>query len=77
MIDRPENAVPALMRALPGVHKDYKAQSISKAMFSGEGLFTYKISGSGLLWVSTLGAIIRKDVCRIHLPISHACHGLD
>ena len=42
--------------------KDYKAQSISKAMFSGEGLFTYKITGTGLLWITSLGAIIRKDV---------------
>ncbi|KAL1310634.1 hypothetical protein AAFC00_000905 [Neodothiora populina] len=45
-----------------GVIKDYKAQSISKAMFSGEGLFVYKVSGTGLLWISSLGAIIRKDL---------------
>lgn len=45
-----------------GVVKDYKAQSISKAIFSGEGFFTYTISGIGLLWICSLGAIIRKDV---------------
>ena len=45
-----------------GIIKDYKAQSIGKAMFSGEGWFVYKISGSGILWISSLGAIIRKDV---------------
>lgn len=45
-----------------GVIKDYKAQSLSKAMFSGEGMFVYKISGIGLLWISSLGAILRKDV---------------
>ena len=31
-------------------------------MFSGEGLFVYKISGQGILWVTSFGAIIRKDV---------------
>ncbi|GAB7349955.1 hypothetical protein MBLNU459_g0649t2 [Dothideomycetes sp. NU459] len=51
----------AFLACTSGVIKDYKAQSISKALFSGEGLFTYKISGSGLLWISSLGAIIRKD----------------
>lgn len=45
-----------------GVTKDYKAQSLSKAMFSGEGLFVYKIGGVGLLWLQSMGAIIRKDV---------------
>jgi uncharacterized protein (AIM24 family) len=45
-----------------GVVKDYKAQGIGKAIFSGEGLFVYKVSGVGILWISSLGAIIRKDV---------------
>lgn len=45
-----------------GIVKEYKSQSLSKAMFSGEGLFVYKISGSGILWVTSLGAILRKDV---------------
>lgn len=48
--------------SMTGVVKDYKAQGLSKAMFSGEGFFVYKISGVGILWVSSLGAIIRKDV---------------
>jgi uncharacterized protein (AIM24 family) len=47
-----------------GIVKDYKAQSISKAMFSGEGWFVYKMTGVGLLWISSFGAIIRKDVSR-------------
>lgn len=51
--------------------KDYKAQSISKAMFSGEGLFTYKISGTGLVWISSLGAIIRKDVSDFTVARQH------
>jgi uncharacterized protein (AIM24 family) len=31
-------------------------------MFSGEGFFVYKVSGIGIMWISSLGAIIRKDV---------------
>ncbi|KAI9728254.1 MAG: hypothetical protein M1834_007747 [Cirrosporium novae-zelandiae] len=45
-----------------GIVKDYKAQSLSKAMFSGEGLFVYKMSGNGVVWFSSFGAIIRKDL---------------
>ncbi|CAD0045118.1 unnamed protein product [Aureobasidium pullulans] len=41
---------------------DYKAQGLTKAMFSGEGFFVYKVSGIGIMWISSLGAIIRKDV---------------
>jgi uncharacterized protein (AIM24 family) len=44
------------------VVKDYKAQSVSKIMFSGEGWFTYRVSGQGIFWMSSFGAIIRKDV---------------
>jgi uncharacterized protein (AIM24 family) len=46
------------------VNKDYKMQTLSKAMFSGEGLFTYHISGHGVMWVASFGAIIRKEVSR-------------
>lgn len=61
----------AFVACTQGVVKEYKSQSISKAMFSGEGLFVYKMSGSGILWFSTFGAIIKKDVslispCQIH-----------
>lgn len=52
----------AFMACTQGVVKDYKSQSFSKAMFSGEGLFIYKISGVGICWVMSMGAIIRKDV---------------
>lgn len=44
------------------VVKEYKRQGLGKAMFSGEGLWVYKISGQGLLWLTSFGAIIRKDV---------------
>ncbi len=45
-----------------GVIKEYKRQGLGKAMFSGEGLWVYKIRGIGLLWISSFGAIIKKDV---------------
>lgn len=50
-----------------GVVKDYKRQGLGKAMFSGEGLWVHKISGKGLLWLSSFGAIIRKDVSALHV----------
>lgn len=52
----------AFLACTMGVVKEYKRQGIGKAMFSGEGLFVYKISGRGLLWITSFGAIIRKDV---------------
>lgn len=52
----------AYLASTQGVIKDYKRQGIGKAMFSGEGLWVYKISGTGLLWLTSFGAIIRKDV---------------
>ncbi len=56
-----------------GVIKEYKRQGIGKAMFSGEGLWVYKISGVGLLWLTSFGAIIRKDVSPTALPFSSYC----
>jgi uncharacterized protein (AIM24 family) len=52
----------AYLASTQGVIKDYKRQGLSKAMFSGEGLWVAKISGTGILWISSFGAIIRKDV---------------
>lgn len=52
----------AFLACTQGVVKDYKAQGIGKAIFSGEGLFVYKMSGNGIIWITSLGAIIRKDV---------------
>ncbi|RDL39066.1 Altered inheritance of mitochondria protein 24, mitochondrial [Venustampulla echinocandica] len=52
----------AFLACTQGVIQDYKRQGIGKAMFSGEGLFVYKMSGTGLLWISSFGAIIRKDL---------------
>ena len=55
----------AFLASTQGVIKDYKRQGIGKAMFSGEGLWVNKISGKGLLWVTSFGAIIRKDVSTV------------
>lgn len=52
----------AFLACTQGVIKEYKNQGISKAMFSGEGWFVYKMSGTGILWMSTFGAVLRKDV---------------
>lgn len=52
----------AFLACTERVVKDMKTQKLSQAMFSGEGLFTYKISGSGICWIDSLGAVIRKDV---------------
>lgn len=53
------------------VSKEYKRQGLSKAIFSGEGLFVYKISGAGLLWLSSFGAIVRKDVSQVACSSVH------
>jgi uncharacterized protein (AIM24 family) len=52
----------AFLACTQGIVTEYKSQGVTKAMFSGEGLFVYKISGQGILWCTSFGAIIRKDV---------------
>lgn len=52
----------AFLSCTQGVQKDYKTQGLGKAMFSGEGLFVYKIFGQGVLFVTSLGAIIQKNM---------------
>ena len=61
----------AFMAATQGVVKELKNQGFSKAMFSGEGLFVYKISGMGILWIASFGAILRKDV---NSTLSSSCN---
>lgn len=59
----------SFLASTDAVDHKYQAQSISKGVFSGEGLFIYKITGDGLLWIQSFGAIIKKDVssfARIH-----------
>lgn len=52
----------AFLACTQGIVTEYKSQGLGKAIFSGEGLFVYKISGQGILWVTSFGAIIRKDL---------------
>ncbi|KAG6057749.1 hypothetical protein E4U17_000964 [Claviceps sp. LM77 group G4] len=52
----------AFLAATQGVIKDHKRQGLGKAIFSGEGLFVYRISGTGIMWITSFGAIIRKDL---------------
>ncbi|KAF3932223.1 hypothetical protein ABW20_dc0110304 [Dactylellina cionopaga] len=52
----------AFLANTQGVVKDYKSQGLGSAMFSGEGLFVYKITGQGVLFVTSLGAIIQKNL---------------
>jgi uncharacterized protein (AIM24 family) len=62
----------AFLACTQGVITEYKSQGIGKAMFSGEGLFVYKISGMGVLWISSFGAIIKKDVSSPLVPRKHS-----
>jgi Mitochondrial biogenesis AIM24 len=62
----------AFIAATQGVVKEYKSQGIGKAMFSGEGLFVYKISGQGILWMGSFGAVIRKDVGSTFWAANHS-----
>src|SRR5690554_5881210 len=39
----------ALLASTQGVVKDFKRQGLGKAMFSGEGLYVFKISGTGIM----------------------------
>ena len=57
----------AYLAATQGIVREYKSQGFGKAMFSGEGLFVYRVSGTGIIFIQSLGAIIRKDV-RLSFP---------
>jgi hypothetical protein len=52
----------AFLASTQGITRDMKRQGIGKAIFSGEGLFVFKIGGVGTLWITSFGAIVRKDV---------------
>lgn len=53
----------AFLASTQGIERSIKNQGLSKAVFSGEGLFVYKVTGVGICWLSTFGAMIKKDVC--------------
>lgn len=52
----------AFLASTSGVITKHRAQGISKAFLSGEGLFVYNVTGEGLLWLQSFGAIIKKEV---------------
>ncbi|EFW14056.1 hypothetical protein D8B26_004045 [Coccidioides posadasii str. Silveira] len=52
----------AFLACTQGIVKDYKRQGLGKAFFSGEGLFIYTVSGTGILFIQSFGAIIKKDL---------------
>ena len=52
----------AFIASTTGVNNNTKRQGIGKAVYSGEGLFTYLISGSGIAWIASFGAIVQKEV---------------
>lgn len=52
----------AFLAATQGIVKEHKSQSFKQAMFSGEGLYVYRIGGMGICWVQSFGAIIKKDL---------------
>lgn len=45
-----------------GIVKETKSQGLGKALFSGEGLFVQKFSGRGTIFVTSLGAIIQRQL---------------
>ncbi|CAF1400649.1 unnamed protein product [Rotaria sp. Silwood1] len=45
-----------------GVVKETKSQGFGKALLSGEGLFVHRVSGVGIMFVTSLGAIVRRDL---------------
>lgn len=42
-------------------HEDV-SQGLTKGAFSGVGFIVYKITGTGLLWTQSFGAILKKEV---------------
>ncbi|KAL0571359.1 hypothetical protein V5O48_010597 [Marasmius crinis-equi] len=52
----------AFLACTQDVVRESKSQGFMKAIFGGEDLFIYQISGSGMLWVSSFGAIERIDL---------------
>lgn len=52
----------AYLAATSGIEKKPQSQGLTKTVFSGEGWWIYKMTGTGLLWIQSFGAIIKKDV---------------
>lgn len=52
----------AFVASDPSIKVESKWQGLTKAFFSGEGLFLIKASGSGDLWFNSYGGILALDV---------------
>ncbi|KAL4960755.1 AIM24 family protein [Aspergillus stella-maris] len=52
----------AFLAATSAVKHDHKTQGLAKTFFSGEGLWVYRFYGTGLLWIQSFGAIIKKEL---------------
>lgn len=52
----------SFLASTSGIKMMLHRQRLSQAVFSGEGLFVYKIEGQGLVWAQSFGAIIKKQV---------------
>ncbi|KAF8846617.1 DUF124 domain-containing protein [Acephala macrosclerotiorum] len=52
----------AYLACTQGVERDFKKQGLGKAIFSGDGLFVFRVRGTGIMWITSFGAIVRKDL---------------
>ncbi|KAJ6447317.1 urease [Purpureocillium lavendulum] len=52
----------AFLACTADVSKEAKAQGLSKALFSGEDLFVYRVGGQGIMWLTSFGAVDRLDL---------------
>lgn len=60
----------AFLACSQDVQKETKSQGIGKALFSGEDLFVYHVTGQGMMWLTSFGAVDRLDVSRVPFPAS-------
>ncbi|OBZ70993.1 hypothetical protein A0H81_09032 [Grifola frondosa] len=52
----------AFLAATRGITRTTKSQGIGKALFSGEGLFVYHATGTGVIFLTSLGAIVSRTL---------------
>ncbi|KAM5361816.1 hypothetical protein ACJA88_014316 [Fusarium oxysporum] len=52
----------AFLACTSEVSKKSESQGLSKAMFSGEDLFVFRVEGQGIMWLTSFGAVDRLDL---------------
>lgn len=52
----------AFLACTSEVMRKNKSQGIGKGLFSGEGIFVTEVTGQGILFVQSLGAIIKREL---------------